>query len=274
MYKHHRETVEFWANSGGSEIASLIQKTLGRDDLDFISLGPGDGEKDAQIIAHWIESLNTDVFYYPYDISPMLVSKAVQTVRDHTSGAAKEKLRIKAVLADFNHFKAVSEVFKHRDSPNVVALLGSLGNLGDERKFLQKLKGQMSKQDLLILEVRLRGGDAEEDLMELKDGDAALKFDFGALESYLGLSFKREIMTVKRQRRVSSIADTVTTVVGCEGLEYQGKTYSEARLIYIHQYREQEFIKALEKLGFKIVGEPMVRGRSEKFLVCVAQKKR
>lgn len=274
MYRHHRETVEFWANSGGSAVASLIQKALGRDDLDYISLGPGDGEKDAEIIAHWVDSLGTDVFYYPYDISPMLVSKAVRTIQEHTTRAARDKLRIKAVLADFTHFKAVSEVFNHRDSPNVVALLGSLGNLGDERKFLQKLKSQMSKQDLLILEVRLRDGDEERDLMELRDGDAALKFDFGALESYLGLSFKREIMTVKREKGISSIPDTITTVVGCQGLEYQGKPYSEAKLIYIHQYTEQQFIKTLEKIGFKILGEPMVRGKSEKFLVCVAQRKR
>jgi len=275
MYRHHRETVEFWANSAGNEIATLVLDTLGRDDLDYISLGPGDGEKDAELINHWLDhSATTDVFYYPYDISRLLIAKAVETVCDSAPKRSTDRLRIKAVLADFNHLKAVSQVFKHRESPNVVALLGSLGNLGDERKFLQRLKSQMTKEDLLILEVRLRPDDDEDhELMELKDGDAALRFDFGAIESFLGLKFSRDLMTIRREANVSSISETLTTVVGCQNLSYYEHKYPEARLMYIHQYNEGTFIKALEKSGFKVLTS-MRRGKSENFLVCLAQRKR
>jgi hypothetical protein len=194
-YRHHRETLNFWSNSGGKKIATLVHETLGCDDIDFISLGPGDGEKDAELVNHWLDA-SADVFYYPYDISRLLVATSVRAVGEGTPEDGHERLRIKAVLADFHHFKAMRQVFSHRDSPNVVALLGSLGNLSDEVRFLAQLKQQMLKDDLLVLEVRAHSRPNQ--LMELKDGHAALRFDFGAIESYLGLTFRRELMTVKR----------------------------------------------------------------------------
>lgn len=126
MYRHHRETVDFWANSAGGRIAAAIHSELGRDDLDYISLGPGAGEKDAELVGHWLAS-SIDVFYYPYDISRVLVSKASSTVHESAPRKSRDRLRIKAVLADFNHLDAIRDIFAHRDSPNVVGLLGSLG---------------------------------------------------------------------------------------------------------------------------------------------------
>ena len=268
MYRHHRETVEFWANSAGKEIATLVHERLG-DDVDYVSLGPGAGEKDAELIGHWLNA-GMDIFYYPYDISRVLVSKAITAVREGAPRTAIERLRIKAVLADFNHLSAVSEVFEHRASPNVVALLGSLGNLDNELKFLRKLKQQMSPKDILVLEVRLRSD--KERPTELTDGDAALRFDFGALESYLGLRFRPELMTIKREQDISSIGDTVTTVVGCKQIKYGNSCYPEIKLLYIHQYTEEAFLAALKGVGFEVV-KSMRRDRSENFLVCIVRRK-
>jgi hypothetical protein len=270
MYRHHRETVDFWANSGGKKMADLVHKTLERDDLDFISLGPGDGQKDAELVSHWLES-NVDVFYYPYDISRLLAAKSVHAVRERTPSGDTQRLRIKAVLADFHHLRAMGEVFKHRASPNVVALLGSLGNLNNELRFLKQLKQQMLPDDLLILEVRLTS--RSDQLMELKDGDAALRFDFGALESYLGLKFDPSAMTIKREPHISSIADTETTIVGCKDLGYRDQVFPEVKLIYVHQYQQVPFVTALESIGFDVL-EAIPRGRSERFLVCLVQRAR
>ncbi|HEX3173557.1 MAG TPA: L-histidine N(alpha)-methyltransferase [Solirubrobacterales bacterium] len=275
MYRHQHETVAFWANSGGQEIAKLVHEHIDGDDLDYVSLGPGDGEKDAELIGHWLGVPGMDIFYYPYDISNLLVSKAVRTVRERVP-KSKVGLRIKAVLADFNHLNAVSEVFAHRESPNVIALLNSLGNLSDERKFLQRLRSQMSDKDLLVLEVRLRqeGQGPQDELSELIDGHAALRFDFGALESYLGVPFEADKMVVKHgQPKISSIADTATTIVSRTTLKFQDRDLPDARLIYIHQYEEQAFLKALGGMGFEVL-KSMRSGKDEEFLVCVARRKR
>jgi hypothetical protein len=269
-YRHHRETVDFWANSGGQNIADLIQGQLGgREDLDYISLGPGAGEKDSELVRKWLDS-GMDIFYYPYDISRPLVSRAVHKVRDGAPPNSTSRLRVKAVLGDFNHLKSLVDVFRHRDAPNVISLLGSLGNLENERQFLLKLYQQMSSYDILILEVRLQSEGNEP--AELVDGDAALRFDFGPLEIYLGLRFNRKLMTIKRERHVSSINDTITTIVGCENVKYRGVTYPETKLIYIHQYKEAAFLSVLKDIGFHVICNECGK-QSEDFLVCVVHKK-
>jgi hypothetical protein len=268
MYRHHRESVDFWAGGAGTDLANLIGEKLDRDDFDFISLGSGDGQKDADLIKCWLES-GADVLYYPYDISLPLVSRAIRRVKQAVPSRARNNLRIKAVLADFNHLTTLGEVFQHRDSPNVVSLLGnSLGNLQQDLQFLRNLRGQMSNEDLLVLEVRLRS-DSEE-LPELATTQA-LRFDFGALEHYLGLSFDQEKMIVAREEHVSSISNTVTTVVTCTEIESRGVPFDEIKLIYIHEYREQDFLEALEKIGFEIVESRHGEGE-ERFLVSVVRK--
>jgi Histidine-specific methyltransferase, SAM-dependent len=269
-YPLHRETVAFWAGKPGREIAALIQERLGRKDLDFVSLGPGDGKKDAKLVRRWLKS-GMDVFYYPYDVSRMLVSKAISTVRESTPPTPVGQFRVKAVLADFSQLGAVRAVLAHRDSPKVVALLGTLGNLENEFEFLDKLKEQMSSNDFLVLEVRLRSN--KERPTELTDGNAALRFDFGALESYLGLDFDRKLMTVEQETNASSFSDTITTVVGCENIQYRTKTYPKVRLVYIHEYTEQTFLDELAENGFEVV-KHWRRDKGERFLVCVVRLER
>lgn len=269
MYRHHQESVEYWANAEGRKMASLIKEKLGRDDFDYVSLGSGDGQKDADLVACWLES-GSDIFYYPYDISLPLVSRAIRAVRDKAPHETTHRLRIKAVLADFNHLRTVSEVFTHRNSPNVVTLLGnSLGNLEHELRFLRDLRREMSVDDLLVLEVRLKSDDGT--LPELATPQA-LRFDFGPLEHYLGLVFDKEKMNVKREKLLSSIPNTTTTIVTCDGIDVRNSHYPEAKLIYIHEYEEQAFVTALKENYFDIV-ELKPGTEDERFLVCVLRKR-
>ena len=268
-YRHHRESVDFWSSSAGQDLTALIKEEIGQNDFDYVSLGPGDGQKDAALVEGWLES-GSNVFYYPYDVSLPLVSRAIRTVRSDTETATDDGLHIKAVLADFKHLRTVSEVFRHRSTPNVVGLLGnSLGNLKGELRFLQELRREMSLDDLLILEVRLKSDDDQ--LPELATPQS-LHFDFGPLEHYLGLTFDEGKMTFSTRRGISSIENATTTIVACKDIPIPGATAKEAKLIYIHEYEEADFVAAIKE-RFDIV--KLKPGTAdERFLVCVVRKKK
>jgi histidine-specific SAM-dependent methyltransferase/TIR domain-containing protein len=267
-YRHHWETVDYWSSRAGRRMAKAIKRELGRDDFDFISLGPGDGKKDTALIESWLDA-GSDVLYYPYDVSLPLVSRAIRAVCKNTSKAPSSTLRIKAVLADFYHLQTLGEVFKHRDSPNVIALLGnSLGNLENELDFLHELHRAMSDDDLLVIEVRLKSDDGR--LPELAT-PKSLRFDFGPLEHYLGLPFDEGKMDNTTEDELSSIPGATTTVVFCKGIEIPGANSDEAKLMYIHEYDEEAFLTAIED-RFEIV-EHKEGSKRRRFLVCVLRKK-
>lgn len=80
-------------------------------------------------------------------------------------------------------------------------------------------------------------------------------------------------MTVKRQRKKSSISDAITTIVGCKDIQYDGKSFAEAKLLLIHQYAEEAFLGALKNMRFEVLESWRGEG-TERFLVCVVRLKR
>lgn len=267
-YRHHWETVNYWSSNAGKQMTKQIKRELRRDDIDFISLGPGDGRKDTALINSWLDA-GADLLYYPYDVSLPLVSRAIRAVCKGAGHTGPGRLRIKAVLADFCHLQTLIEVFRHRSSPNVISLLGnSLGNLEDELGFLHELSRAMNDDDLLILEVRLKSEDGQ--IPELAT-PKSLRFDFGPLEHYLGLPFDAARMDSETEDELSSISNTTTTVVSCKGVDIPGTDADEAKLMYIHEYEEDEFLSAINEVFDVVTHKPGSKRR--RFVVCVLRKK-
>jgi uncharacterized SAM-dependent methyltransferase len=266
MYRHHRKTVDFWTRGTGRAMATAIRSALGTDDFDYVSLGPGDGKKDAALISYWL-GMGVDLFYYPYDVSLPLISRAYHRVRTQAPRSRTDQLHIKAVLGDFNQIDTLSEVFTHRTMPNVVALLGnSLGNLELELEFLAQLHDQMSSEDLLVLEVRVRSEDGNGPVEFATP--QSMRFDFGPLEHYFGLEFREEQMRHSSERNMSSIDDTTTTVISCKEVVLDGRGPYDVKLSYVHEYSADAFKDALDDLGFDLVDVPGPRTDAG-FLVCV-----
>ena len=266
--RHYHEAVEFWAGRAGKQLADGIRNELGRDDFNYVSLGCGDGLKDAYLLRHWLGA-KADIIYSPYDTSLPLLSRASRRVLDEVASRARGRLYINALLADFNQLSPTSGVFRQRASPNVVALLGnSLGNLEEEPKLLRTVRDRLSSEDLLVLEVRLNSGERSCD-----EGVASreLAFYFGALHD-LGVSLDSGRMTCNAAQNVSKIPGTVTYVVGYSGLELDGLSYAEVTLANIHLYAPEEFRRTLEQVGFEIVAT-RYGGWDDGFLVCVARRR-
>ncbi len=259
-YGYHIHTTDFWADAHGREVAQLVLETLDTDVFDFVSLGPGDGQKDADIVANWMQD-DADVLYYPYDVSLPLASRAVQQVCERANNLDTGKLRVKAVLADFGHFGTMRRVFSHRAAPNVIALLGSLGNLDNDIRFLRNLKNAIGPKDLVLIEVRLQS-----DARELVTA-SSLEHDFGPLAYYLGLEYDAERMSVERHPRFSQIAGTETVVVKCRQALGKGQPEREISLQYIHLYDPDKFLKRVEALGYDVLQKHVDREKA--FLQCM-----
>jgi hypothetical protein len=243
----------------------MIRKAIGSDTFDFISLGPGDGEKDADAILNWIDN-GVGLLYYPYDVSVPLSAHAARTVRRRTAlSKNRNSLRMKAVIADFRDIETVRSVFLHRDTPNVVSFFGTLGNLGDDRTQLKRLFNVMKQGDLLLLEVRLKGADLD----SFRDRDS-LRHDFGPMEYYFGMDWNLEAKSVQMSIKsgLSGIPLTDTVVTTYEG-EVPGVGPTTVRLQYIHLYDADSLLTKLKGIGFKLVGDPYL---GNGFLECVLRR--
>jgi hypothetical protein len=264
-YTYHIDTLQFWRGSAGKEIAGLIRAELGSDELDYVSLGCGDGHKDASLVHHWLAS-EVDVLYYPYDVSLPLVSQAVRQVLRRLSPSLQRRLRTKAVLADFSQLSAMGDIFRQRSSPKIVALLGnSLASLGNEMELLLKIKEAMSPEDLLLLEVRLKSGAHEE--RELTTSPEVL-FYLGGLRA-LGALLDEKKMSVRVEHNLSAIQNTATCVVGYKGIQMDGYTYHDVSLAHIHSYTAEAFRDALTTVGFEVIETRL--GSRNTFLTCVVR---
>jgi hypothetical protein len=146
-YGFFQKGLRFWENEAPNFVQAIKERT--GPEFDFISLGPGDGQKDLELIRAWDQDEDLDVVYYPYDVSLRMI---IETVRQIRKSAVPIKLR--AVLAEFDNLQQMKAVFDARDAPNVISLLGnSLGNVRDELTFLKNLSSIMNVGDLLLLEV-------------------------------------------------------------------------------------------------------------------------
>jgi TIR domain/Histidine-specific methyltransferase, SAM-dependent len=265
LYTYHTDTLQFWRGPAGKEIAGLIRAELGSDELDYVSLGCGDGNKDASLVRHWLAS-EVDVLYYPYDASLPLLSRAAAQVLRQLPPSLQHRLRTKAVLADFSQLGTIGDIFRQRSSPKIVALLGnSLASLGNEMELLLKIKEAMSPEDLLLLEVRLKSGDHEE--LELTTSPE-VPFYLDGLRA-LGALLDEKKMSVRVEHNLSAIQNTATCVVGCKGIQIESYTYHDVSLAHIHSYTADAFRYALATIGFEVIESRI--GSRNTFLTCVVR---
>lgn len=268
-YTHYQETKRFWLGPRGDRVAAFIDQAIPGNALDYVSLGPGDGAKDAALVNSWLSD-GRDIMYYPYDVSLPLISRAARDVYEKGQENQDGVLHIKAVLADIEQLRQMRQVFAHRPVPNVIGLLGnSLGNWASEGPFLSRLRLAMYADDLLMLEVRLktRGAKAPE-----VESIGAQRFDFGPLEYYLGAKFEDAKIVSEVCHDLSDVESTETTVIRCAEGSYDGRMLSGVRLVYIHQYQVDAFVKFVTGEGFEVLLQEV--GGDGTFLLCVLRLRR
>lgn len=235
-----------------NSLINLIHETLGFTGIDLISIGCGNGEKDALLLDGLIAELHSSdqlVFYYPVDISGAMIAEALRNVRSALKPTVKKKLRIKpGIQTDFTKLNPMKSVFEWRDDrPNVWSVLGNtLGN-SSERGLLESLKAIAEPGDILLLEVAT--GD---DLSTHYDPNAKVHPQGAAVLAGLGIDLDNPDIDVTQvgpeRNRVSEVEGTRTLVYTYKGLKLPGETrFRNATLSHIHYYDEQKLAEHLEE---------------------------
>jgi hypothetical protein len=252
-YTYYRASVNL-CEAKANEIAEAIIEAVGFEQIDFVGLGPGTGAKDRALLHSLLTSAEPSdgsLFYYPYDINPAMIVHAIQTV---LSGDLSSKVSVKGIIAPFDSLGLFSPVYKDRAGPNVLTLLGNtLGNMSDDCGFLETLYASMWAGDLLVLEVRCHVDEEAGHAPGIGE-EAKKRFNFGPLED-LGAVYESHapLITVRRERSRSVIPNTVTTVTHCERVTCGGKTWSDVRLAYVHEYSEADLELVLCDIGFTVL---------------------
>jgi Histidine-specific methyltransferase, SAM-dependent len=144
--------------------------------VDLVSLGSGEGEKDARVLGALLDVAALPwITYAPVDVSiPLLVAAARTAARTiaRLSGPRREQAAILPFCADFeegalafvSRLRTASPAFAE-DGVRLILILGNVfGNVRDEGLYVhQKLTAVARPGDLVWLEVALREDDLTKD---------------------------------------------------------------------------------------------------------------
>lgn len=151
------------ANGALALLARYIDDNTKDENLQFISIGCGSGDKDILIM----NSLSPDerlVSYFPIDQSYTLLENAIT---ETLSNINAEEIFVNGIRADFRKIPSFQHIFKRKNTRAIYSFLGcTLGNY-DEVTLLNAICSCMETGDYLILEV----GQLDDELVSAKNGE-------------------------------------------------------------------------------------------------------
>lgn len=267
-YKYFMNSISFFQKHI-DDILNCIGDDIICNAPDYISLGPGNGAKDKMFLTSIMSKQKiqkSDIYYYPFDISPTMLSDAIKNVTKPK--ALADNLKIKAVVCDFSvALKSFAPVYQFRPESNIFTLLGNtLGNMEKDAGFLYQIKEAMFPGDILIIEVRAQT------THEVNIGgsmDTNKKFDFTPLD-ILGVEYDEDKLNYITNENRSNVSDTTTTIARYDDFTLPGdnERIPSALLSYIHEYKPDSLQKVIDKTGFHTL-----KTYNEEGIACYVLKK-
>jgi uncharacterized SAM-dependent methyltransferase len=246
-YLYYQETAGYIVD----QAASIIDTVLGHCDsaeVDFISLGPGNGRKDGFLLTELLRKARDlrYTYYYPYDVSGGLLLETMRNILKRE--LPLERLRVKAIEGDVRHLGELKKVFDYRVEPNVYSLLGGLDNISNEVSLLNILHQVMNANDCLLLEMRKKGS-GEKALGDIKINR---RLDLAALR-YVGADVEGSEVVYDAVTSTSSIPNTRTIAGVADTLVLDKKPYTNVSLFTVHYYDTASMTQILEDVGFHVL---------------------
>lgn len=261
-YLYYQETVSYVSRQAKA-LVDTVRSHCDSSEIDFISLGPGNGVKDALLLDKFLKQAGDFryTYYYPYDVSGGLLLEAMRNILG--KGLPLEQLRVKAIEADVNYLGEFKRVFDYRSEPNVYSLLGGLANMEREVDLLAMLRRLMNPEDCLLLEVRKKtnaGDGTGEAAQALGPEDLNRRLDLAPLR-YVGATVDPETVHYDEVTSTSTIPGTTTVAAVVRELRLPGDksvkevTLKDVSLFSVHYYDPAEVKRILQRTGFRVLLE-------------------
>jgi SAM-dependent methyltransferase len=252
---------KFWSNSVDhlsqqvSAFAREIKKRSRTQELDIISLGCGNGQKDRVLLQGLVQGLHGSekLSYFPIDISAKMLVEGVRTVMGDPK--LKDSVEVKGVIGDFTALKSFEPIYEVRARGNVFSILGNtLGNSSEDEIF-SALREAMFPGDFVLIEANV-DKERTNTTADFLDMDVKIKRDLLPLK-YVGEDPHPGDHSYEWSDYISSVQGAATLM----GV-YRAKD-PEKRVILsmIHHYPLQSLIAAIEeRLDVLVVAQHAQKG--------------
>ncbi len=223
-------------------LAEKVRDSVGTTAVDLVSLGSGDGTKDDILLRALADKLadNELLYYYPIDISDILLTEAVRYVSQQ--GLSRERYRCKAVLGDFTNPSLLRKIVDYRPSANLFSALGNVIGSVDEAEILTGIGHAMEPGDLVLIEANV--GEPDNSIAMLKD-DVANQWDLSTLAA---LDISPDSCELKQELKTnqSVVAGTRTLVSYALHRENEA-TSTRYTLSAMHHYNLEQLREHVKK---------------------------
>lgn len=248
-YQFYRDSVKV-LKKHAKALATAIVEATGTAEVDFISVGSGDGEKDNILLSRLKALLSGDeyIYYYPIDISDMLLCEAVRNALG--KGLSRTQFRVKALLADFTKLERLRSFYEERPSPNVFSVLGNTVGNADEDGLMTAVANAMFDGDLVLLEVNSGEPKTDDPIWRER---VTIEHDFTPLTVF-NVPLVLENMTYSLTEGESAVTGTQSILATYKKAEIDKKPYDNISLSIVHYYKHKEFLTHMsEKLDVSII---------------------
>ena len=239
-----------------SEIVDGIPGSLTTRGLTVIALGSGDGQPEVRLLQKLIALQKTAVSLWLVDRSEALLATAFAHAGEMLGPALVHRL---GVLGDFHHLPRYTDLISpllERDEQRMYVLLGTLGHLDHEPRFLRDMLAKVTRPDDLLLldaDLLLPG---ESDLQPLI---GKVPVDDTALSDWLFEPFlhakprPHHIVLEQRLDVSDSIPDCQTTSI-IATVETRGMLPRQFSVLRQRRYRLSSLRTVLAQSGFVTLG--------------------
>ncbi len=241
-YRFYSDSLAVLERHAGTVARKIIEVTKTAQ-VDFVSVGSGNGVKDNLILSHLNESLNPDeyIYYYPVDISDMLIVEAVRNAL--SKGLPKQHFKVKALIADFAKLERLQAFYEDRPCPNVFSVLGNTVGNADETNLMKAIDEAMLPGDWVLMEVNAGKADVKDPIWGER---VTREHDFTPLTVF-NVPFDPDAMEYSPVGNVSAIGGTKSILASYKEAEVDSKAVKNIKLSIVHYYDYLKFRAYMEK---------------------------
>jgi uncharacterized SAM-dependent methyltransferase len=233
-----------------SALVDKIVEAAGTAQIDLVSVGSGDGEKDNVLLKHLQPKLESEefIYYYPVDISDTLIVEAIRNAL--RGGLPRESFRVKALIGDFLKLPQLQAFYEERPAPNLFSVLGNTVGNADEEDLFESISDAMLPGDLVLMEVNVGKASLEDSVWR---DPITLEHDFTPL-AVLNVPFESENMLYSEHQGQGLVGDTTSIIASFKEAMIDGKPVKDIKLSVVHYYKRTKFIEAMqERLNVSVI---------------------